>query len=165
MLAVGFPAHCALCPGLINRLTVNPICVVRGLAALLQERNSNSLARIISRLTYITYYSYCSARLSHPSSATSPLLDLVPCVLCVLVSPLALACIRMMILSLGTPPPGVCDTPELWCGAAGLCARVRACASAAESLHTYIQLPPPTLTPNTTHSSETVSLLDVNYRL
>jgi len=33
---------------------------------------------------------------------------------------------------------GVCDTPELWCGAAGLCARVRACAGAAESLHTYI---------------------------
>jgi len=33
----------------------------------------------------------------------------------------------------------VCDTPELWCGAAGLYARVRACAgSAAESLHTYI---------------------------
>jgi len=34
---------------------------------------------------------------------------------------------------------GVYDTPELWCGAAGLCARVRACAGAAESLHTYIQ--------------------------
>jgi len=61
---------------------------------------------------------------------------------------------------------GVCDTPELGCGAAGLCARVRArvlvppnlytyntcihtkpfvlyrsvyaCAGAAESLHTYI---------------------------
>ena len=33
---------------------------------------------------------------------------------------------------------GVCDTPELWCGAAGLFARVRACAGAAESLHTYI---------------------------
>ena len=33
---------------------------------------------------------------------------------------------------------GVCDTPELWCGAAGLCARVCACAGAAESLHTYI---------------------------
>jgi len=33
---------------------------------------------------------------------------------------------------------GVCDTPELWCGAAGLCARVRASAGAAESLHTYI---------------------------
>jgi len=32
---------------------------------------------------------------------------------------------------------GVCDTPELWRGAAGLCARVRACAGAAESLHTY----------------------------
>ena len=30
---------------------------------------------------------------------------------------------------------GVCDTPELWRGAAGLCARVRACAGAAESLH------------------------------
>jgi len=33
---------------------------------------------------------------------------------------------------------GVCDMPELWRGAAGLCARVRACAGAAESLHTYI---------------------------
>ena len=33
---------------------------------------------------------------------------------------------------------GVCDTPEFWCGAAGLYARVRACAGAAESLHTYI---------------------------
>jgi len=33
---------------------------------------------------------------------------------------------------------GVCDTPELWRGAAGLCARVCACAGAAESLHTYI---------------------------
>jgi len=35
---------------------------------------------------------------------------------------------------------GVCDTPELWRGAAGLCARVRvrAGAGAAESLHTYI---------------------------
>jgi len=33
---------------------------------------------------------------------------------------------------------GGCDTPELWLGAAGLCARVRACAGAAESLHTYI---------------------------
>jgi len=32
---------------------------------------------------------------------------------------------------------GVCDTPELWRGAAGLCARVCACAGAAESLHTY----------------------------
>ena len=32
---------------------------------------------------------------------------------------------------------GVCDTPELWRGAAGLCARVRACAGAAKSLHTY----------------------------
>jgi len=32
---------------------------------------------------------------------------------------------------------GVCDTPELW---RGLCARVRACAGAAESLHTYIQV-------------------------
>ena len=28
---------------------------------------------------------------------------------------------------------------NLWCGAAGLCARVRACAGAAESLHTYIR--------------------------
>jgi len=27
---------------------------------------------------------------------------------------------------------------SLWCGAAGLCTRVRACAGAAESLHTYI---------------------------
>jgi len=27
------------------------------------------------------------------------------------------------------------------CGAAGLCARVRACAGAAESLHTYIYMP------------------------
>jgi len=33
---------------------------------------------------------------------------------------------------------GVCDTPELWRGAAGLCARVRACDGAAESVHTYI---------------------------
>jgi len=33
---------------------------------------------------------------------------------------------------------GVCDTPELWRGAAGLCARVRACAGAAESLQLYI---------------------------
>ena len=38
---------------------------------------------------------------------------------------------------------GACDTPELdrpelWRGAAGLCARVRACAGATESLHTYI---------------------------
>jgi len=33
---------------------------------------------------------------------------------------------------------GVCDTPELWCGAVGLYARVRACAGAAESIHTYI---------------------------
>jgi len=33
---------------------------------------------------------------------------------------------------------GVCDTPELWRGAAGLYARVRACAGAAESLRTYI---------------------------
>jgi len=32
---------------------------------------------------------------------------------------------------------GACDTPELWRGAAGLCAPVRACAGAAESLHTY----------------------------
>jgi len=36
---------------------------------------------------------------------------------------------------------GVCDTPELWCGAAGLCARVRACAGAAESVHTYTYRP------------------------
>jgi len=33
---------------------------------------------------------------------------------------------------------GVCDTPELWRGAAGLCARVRACAGVAKSLHAYI---------------------------
>jgi len=33
---------------------------------------------------------------------------------------------------------GVCDMPELWRGAAGLCARVRACAGAAKSLDTYI---------------------------
>ena len=34
---------------------------------------------------------------------------------------------------------GVCDTPELWCGAAGLCARVRACAVVPLKLyiHTY----------------------------
>ena len=37
---------------------------------------------------------------------------------------------------------GVCDTPELWRGAAGLCARVRACAGAAESLQTNIHTPP-----------------------
>jgi len=30
------------------------------------------------------------------------------------------------------------DKPELWRGATGLCAHVRACAGAAESLHTYI---------------------------
>jgi len=46
---------------------------------------------------------------------------------------------------------GVCDTPELWCGAAGLCARVRACAGAAESLHTCMHrdaevAPPPAVT-------------------
>ena len=35
---------------------------------------------------------------------------------------------------------GVGDTPELWRGAAGLCARVRACAGAAESLHPYISI-------------------------
>jgi len=35
---------------------------------------------------------------------------------------------------------GVCDTPELWRGAVGLCARVRTCAGAAESLHTYIYI-------------------------
>ena len=59
---------------------------------------------------------------------------------------------------------GVCDTPELWCGAAGLCARVRACAGAAESLHTYTYIhamllhddcaiydPPPTLLLHTIH--------------
>jgi len=33
---------------------------------------------------------------------------------------------------------GVCDTRELWHDAAGLCARVRACAGAAESVRTYI---------------------------
>jgi len=31
---------------------------------------------------------------------------------------------------------GVCDKLELWRGAAGLCARVRACAGAAASLNT-----------------------------
>ena len=40
---------------------------------------------------------------------------------------------------------GVCDTPGLWRGAAGLCARVRAWAGAAESLHTYICLEQPVL--------------------
>jgi len=35
---------------------------------------------------------------------------------------------------------GVCDTPELWRGAAGLCARVRACVGAAESLHTHTNI-------------------------
>jgi len=33
---------------------------------------------------------------------------------------------------------GVYDTPELWRGTAGLCARVRVCDSAAEYLHIYI---------------------------
>jgi len=33
---------------------------------------------------------------------------------------------------------GVCDTPELWRGAAGLCARVRVCAGAAKSVHAYM---------------------------
>ena len=33
---------------------------------------------------------------------------------------------------------GVCDTPELWRGAAGLCARIRACAGAAEYLHKHL---------------------------
>jgi len=42
---------------------------------------------------------------------------------------------------------GVCDMPELWRGAAGLCARVRACAGAAESLHTYIYVPQVPSTP------------------
>ena len=36
---------------------------------------------------------------------------------------------------------GVCDTPELWRGAAGLCARVRACAGAAK-IFTFIQQMP-----------------------
>jgi len=31
------------------------------------------------------------------------------------------------------------NTPELWRGAADLCARVRACAGAAESLHACIR--------------------------
>ena len=35
---------------------------------------------------------------------------------------------------------GVCDTPERWRGAAGLCARVRACAGAAESVHAHIHM-------------------------
>ena len=38
------------------------------------------------------------------------------------------------------------DTPELWRGAAGLCARVRACAGAAESSHTYMPI-------HTTHNT------------
>jgi len=33
---------------------------------------------------------------------------------------------------------GDCDMPELWRGAAVLCARVRACNGAAKSLHIYI---------------------------
>jgi len=33
---------------------------------------------------------------------------------------------------------GVCDMPELWRGAAGLYARVCACAGAAKSLHAYM---------------------------
>ena len=33
---------------------------------------------------------------------------------------------------------GVCDTSELWRGAAGLCACICACAGGAESLRTYI---------------------------
>jgi len=41
---------------------------------------------------------------------------------------------------------GVCDTPELWRGAAGLNARVRACAGTAECecfkyIHTYVSSP------------------------
>jgi len=35
---------------------------------------------------------------------------------------------------------GVCDTPELWHGTAGLCARGRACAGAAEFLHTFTHM-------------------------
>ena len=35
---------------------------------------------------------------------------------------------------------GACETPELWRDAAGLCARVRACAGAAESLPTYTHI-------------------------
>jgi len=34
----------------------------------------------------------------------------------------------------------ICDTPELWRCAAGLCARVRACAGAADSVHTCIYI-------------------------
>jgi len=37
--------------------------------------------------------------------------------------------------------------PELWRGAAGLCARVRACTGAAESLHTYMHTCDPKRTP------------------
>jgi len=37
---------------------------------------------------------------------------------------------------------GACETPELWRGATGLCARVRACAGAAESLHKYMHTMP-----------------------
>jgi len=46
---------------------------------------------------------------------------------------------------------GVCDTPELWRGAVGLCARARACAGAAESLHTCIPLPIPIATEHNTN--------------
>jgi len=41
------------------------------------------------------------------------------------------------------PHKDFCDTPELWRGAAGaLCARVRACAGAAEYLHIYAYVCP-----------------------
>ena len=47
------------------------------------------------------------------------------------------------------------DTPELWRGAAGLCARVRACAGAAESLHTYMPI-------HTTHTCIQAQLKHTN---
>ena len=67
--------------------------------------------------------------LTYPHSALSP--------------PSSSALTHTQPTAIRTPPRlavgcGVCDTPELWCGAAGLCARVCTCAGAAESLHTYI---------------------------
>ena len=52
---------------------------------------------------------------------------------------------------------GVCDTPELWRGAARLCARVRACAGAAESLHTYIHTLPTPTHPGSSYSANHTS--------
>jgi len=48
-------------------------------------------------------------------------------------------CVEYACLRIRHGMCSVCDTPELWRGAAGLCARVRACAGAAESLHVHIQ--------------------------